>query len=130
MEKNNVNKNATNEFYDVDYLIYQLKAGFPFKIGCGDTVYIGNDQHGKTLRNGIVNVLDEYKEDLEDREFDEVRQAVNTIIDYCEKYYYQHMERDGCVECDRCAIYEFYNHAMNVDTLSELPKYKVDKEEK
>ena len=46
MEKNNVNKNATNELYIVEALVYELTAGSPFKIGCGDILCIGNDQHG------------------------------------------------------------------------------------
>ena len=129
MEKNNVNKNATNELYIVEAVVYELKAGSPFKIGCGDILYIGNDQHGKTVRKGLINVLEEYQYDLEDREFYEVRQAVNTIIDYCENYCTQQRECDGYVECDHCAIYDFCNKATNGDNLSELPKYKVDKEE-
>lgn len=79
---------------------------------------------------GLIKVLEEYQEELEDREFNEVRQAVNTIIDYCENYYYKHIECDGCVECVNCAIYEFCNTALvHEDTLAKHPKYKVDKED-
>lgn len=128
MEKNNVNKNATYEFNVVEALVYELRAGSPLIIGCGNSLYIGNEQYGKTVRMGLIKVLDEYQEELECREFNEVRKAVNTLIDHCEDYCAQHIECDGCVECNNCAIYEFCNKAMQEDTLAKLPKYKVDKE--
>ncbi|WP_044502819.1 hypothetical protein [Megasphaera massiliensis] len=121
MKTNEINY-ILNELNIVERLKRQLTSGAPLKIGCGDSMYLGNDQpSGKIVREGLIQVLEAYTEKLRQREKKEARQEINIVIEYCDK----------CMSCDKCAIREFCTEVRQFGTLfSDCPGYEVDKEGK
>lgn len=52
---------------EIEKIIKSLEAGEPFKVGCGDSIYLDNNDLDDIVRSGLVYVLGVYTKELKYR---------------------------------------------------------------